>query len=801
MYSLLAAASVNVNEGMALLDWAIVGGMIALLIGILLYCNRFMHSAADFLAASRCAGRYLLSISQGIAGFAVVNSVATFEMFYKAGFASTWWAMLTAPIGLVLSLVAWVTYRLRETRCFTLAQFYEVRYSRKFRVTAGIITWTSGVVNYGIFPAVSVRFFMFFCRLPEYYPLWGINWDVYAVLLTIAIGLGLFFATCGGQIAIMVTDFVQGVFCNICFIIFIFFIFKLGDWDVSGGYVSWAQIEDSLIDTNGISQINPFNAGKLKDFNYWYFLIGIIGTLYSRGAWQGGMGYAAAAKNPHESKMAGILATWRGLAQGLMIMLFPLALIVIMKHPAFYDLAQIIEDTLAQTKDAQLREQGLVPTGLSLIMPNGLLGLFVAVMFAAMLSTDDTYMHSWGSIFIQDVVMPFKKKAFSPKQHIWALRLSVVGVAVFAWLFSYFYRQTEYVFLFFAITGAIVSGAGAAIIGGLYWKKGTTIAAWTSYIVGATIATAGIVLQQIWNRPDGIKFGVWLNETFKFNWSEATLAKFPINGQYVGLIGMLACATLYAVISLVEHYLLKKPDFNLDKMLHRGEYDTAKEHIVNSEKVNIIAKRLGITKEFTIGDKIIYAGSILWTVGWFVIFVVFTAWHFSGGKMVNVEERVFECQLCERTGCKHASKVEKELIQAENKLQRVQERIEWLKSDKNTNKDADVLAKTVEDSKTAAANMKKALANAADAKVVVKNVENATFSSGVPKSAWLTLWHAKIYITLILGFGVTVWFILGGIVDVVELFKALANLKRDAADDGSVVDGQNAGEKSLSAEK
>jgi SSS family solute:Na+ symporter len=77
------------------------------------------------------------------------------------------------------------------------------------------------VVNYGIFPAVSVRFFMFFCRLPEYYPLWGINWDVYAVLLTIAIGLGLFFATCGGQIAIMVTDFVQGVFCNICFIIFI----------------------------------------------------------------------------------------------------------------------------------------------------------------------------------------------------------------------------------------------------------------------------------------------------------------------------------------------------------------------------------------------------------------------------------------------------------------------------------------------------------------------------------------------------------------------------------------------------
>ena len=158
MYSLLASAvKVNVNPGMTTLDWAIVAGMIVLLVGVLFYSNRFLHNAADFLAASRCAGRYVLSISQGIAGFAVVNSVATFEMFYKAGFASTWWAMLTAPVGLILSLVAWVSYRLRETRCFTLAQFFEVRYSRRFRIASGMITWVCGVVNYGIFPAVSVR--------------------------------------------------------------------------------------------------------------------------------------------------------------------------------------------------------------------------------------------------------------------------------------------------------------------------------------------------------------------------------------------------------------------------------------------------------------------------------------------------------------------------------------------------------------------------------------------------------------------------------------------------------------------
>ncbi|MBE6391181.1 MAG: sodium:solute symporter [Lentisphaerae bacterium] len=705
------ASVVKVNQGMTWFDWSIVGAMILLLIGILMYCNRYMQSAADFLAASRCAGRYMLSISRGIAGFAVVNSVATFELFYKAGFASTWWAMLTAPIGLILSLVAWVTYRLRETRCFTLAQFYEVRYSRRFRIGAGMITFISGVVNYGIFPAVSVRFFMFFCRLPQYYQLWGINWDVYAVLLTIAIGMGMFFATCGGQIAIMVTDFVQGVFCNACFIVFILFIFKLGNWDVSGGYVSWEQIEASLIDTHGISQINPFDAGKIKDFNYWYFLIGILGTIYSSGSWQGGMGYAAAAKSPHESKMAGILATWRSLAQGLMIMLFPLALIVIMKHPDFTDLANVITETLAKTENPQLREQGLVPTGLSLIMPNGLLGLFVAVMFAAMLSTDDTYMHSWGSIFIQDVIMPFRKKPFTPKQHIWALRLSVVGVAVFAWLFSYFYRQTEYVFLFFAITGAIVSGAGAAIIGGLYWKKGTTLAAWTSYIVGAGIATTGIVLQQIWNNDRwNIHFGAWLNRTFDLNWSAETLAKFPINGQYVGFIAISCCAVLYVLISLIQHWLLKLPDFNLNKMLHRGEYDTANEHVDRTVKVSWLASRLGITREFTVGDKIIYGAAIAWTIGWFIIFIVYTSLHFINGH--------------------------------------------W---------------------------------------------ENGFFESGVSRNGWMMLWHSKIYITLILALICTTWFLIGGIFDVIDLFRSLRRINRNRADDGSVIDGQNAGEKNESS--
>ena len=64
-------------------------------------------------------------------------------------------------------------------------------------------------------------------------------------------------------------------------------------------------------------------------------------------------------------------------------------------------------------------------------------------------------------------------------QHLRVLRCSILGVGVFIFFFSLVFQQSEYIFLFFAITGAIFAGGrGAVIIGGLYWKRGTTAAAW-----------------------------------------------------------------------------------------------------------------------------------------------------------------------------------------------------------------------------------------------------------------------------------------------------------------------------------
>ena len=174
----------------------------------------------------------------------------------------------------------------------------------------------------------------------------------------------------------------------------------------------------------------------------------------------------------------------------------------------------------------------------------------------------DTYLHSWATILVQDVIMPFRKKPFDKETHLKVLRLSIFGVAVFIFLFSLLFQQNQKIALFFAITAAIFAGgSGAVIIGGLYWKKGTTPAAWTAMIVGAFISVGGVLVKQV-----SVE---WLADLTAFTQLKTSLMYVRnINGQEYWGISMGASALSYIVVSLVTN---TKP-FNMDKLLNRGAY-------------------------------------------------------------------------------------------------------------------------------------------------------------------------------------------------------------------------------------
>ena len=136
--------------------------------------RRYNRSVTDFLAGNRCAGRYLLTLSEGLTALGLAGTVANFEKFYEAGFAASWWGTMMMPLGMIIALSGWVSYRYRETRAMTMAQFFEMRYSRRFRIFAGIVAWVSGVLNFGIFPSITARFLISFCGLPPVFHLPGV---------------------------------------------------------------------------------------------------------------------------------------------------------------------------------------------------------------------------------------------------------------------------------------------------------------------------------------------------------------------------------------------------------------------------------------------------------------------------------------------------------------------------------------------------------------------------------------------------------------------------------------------------
>ena len=575
------------------LDWAILGLVYVAMVGGVILLRPFMRSVADFLAAGRSAGRYMISVSQGMAALGAISVVGFLEQNFVAGFSLTWWGMSTAVVVLLITVTGFVIYRFRETRCLTLAEFFERRYSRRFRVFMGLLAFLSGIVNFGIFPAVGARFFIHYVGLPDALQLGPLHLDTYPAVMAVLLLTSLFFVFSGGQVAVIITDFVQGIFVNLVFLAVVLFLLATVSWEQIFAALGTAPPDASLI--------NPFRTSHVEDFNFWYFLIGTIGVVYVVMSWQGTQGYNASATSAHEAKMGAVLSNWRGLPQTLFLLVVPITAYTVLHHADFAVESAIVADRLATAESDTIANQLRVPLVLTQLLPHGLLGAFAAVMLTAFISTHDTYLHSWGSIFVQDVVMPLRGKPFSPEAHMRALRLSIIGVALFIFLFSLLFRQSQYIFLFFAITGAIFAGgSGAVLIGGLYWNRGTTAAAWTAMLTGSTIAVSGIVIHQV-------------------------VEDFPINGQVFWGIAMAASTLVYILVSLLG----PGRKFRLEDLLARGAAAGDPEPERTGQPPARGWRALGLGPAASRTDRLIYLVTYAWIGTWTLVFAAGTVWNLT----------------------------------------------------------------------------------------------------------------------------------------------------------------------------
>ncbi|HBR94630.1 MAG TPA: sodium:panthothenate symporter, partial [Opitutae bacterium] len=286
---------------------------------------------------------------------------------------------------------------------------------------------------------------------------------------------------------------------------------------------------------------------------------------------------------------------------------------------------EVARDTLGGTPEGNqqfqkfrtLYHQMMLPVTLKNLLPPGLMGLFLLLMIMLLISTDDSRVFNASSTIVQDVILPFIKEPLSPKQHLLLFRLSSLAVCIFFFVVSIFFVQIDYIIMFTTIMTALwMGGAGPIMIFGLYSRFGTTTGAFGSLIFGSGFSLVGLIFQRNWAET----IYPWLHSN---NWTvpvdsflktvsspfnpyivwEMSAVKFPINSYELYFMAMLSGIAAYIIGSLITQ---RKP-YNLDRLLHRGEYDIANEYKEPFKWTvrNAFKKLVGITPEYTRGDKII----------------------------------------------------------------------------------------------------------------------------------------------------------------------------------------------------
>ena len=263
-----------------------------------------------------------------------------------------------------------------------------------------------------------------------------------------------------------------------------------------------------------------------------------------------------------------------------------------------------------------LYHQMMLPVTLRHLLPVGMVGLFALFILLMMLSTDDSRLFSAAQTISQDCVVPFLKKDIPMKHHVLAIRLVAIGCGVFWFVGSFFMAQLDYVNMFVTIMCSMWIGAGPMMIFGLYSRFGNTTGAFSSLISGMILALTFIFFQRSWASliyPWLVANG-WQVPVGDFLAScsapfepwivwRMSAHKFPINSVEINFFIMIFCLCAYIFGSLVTY----KGPYNLDRLLHRGIYNTDGESKIQFKWTfgNIFKKMIGITPEFTTGDKII----------------------------------------------------------------------------------------------------------------------------------------------------------------------------------------------------
>lgn len=445
-------------------SWILDGGMIgfyiilSLLVGLSI--RKYVKNVDDYLVAGREVNLYAGMASLAATEFGIVTCMAAAQLGYRYGFSGAMVGLLLCTSMFLVGKTGFCIAKLRDANVITLPEFFEKKYSARVRWFTGVIIVAGGLLNMGVFLRTGGDFLV---------SVIGLNENYLEITMTILLLIVALYTILGGMLSVLVTDFIQFIVMSAGMIIVTgYIIYNIG----------WSNIIDVVHTTYGDSGFNPFINDKLGWQYVLYTFLTVTATVLT---WQTMVSRVLSCK---DSKVAQKMYTKTSFFY-----------IVRSLIPVSWGLAALTIWNPMELGGAPITA---MPRLLSTFLPTGLIGLVVAAMLAADMSTNSSYLLGWASVIYNDILIAFHKGTWSEKKAIFINKILVGVIGLFLLFYGLWYPLKSDLWVYMTLTASIYSvSVSTLLIAACYWKKANTWGAYGAIIFGSMTPLIYLVMQQI----------------------------------------------------------------------------------------------------------------------------------------------------------------------------------------------------------------------------------------------------------------------------------------------------------------
>ena len=442
-----------------LLDGSIVGLYLLATMIAGLMVRKYVGNVEDFLVAGREMDVYLGIASLAATEFGIVTCMYTAQNGYEKGFAGATPGILMAVAMAGVGLTGFVIKPLRDSGVITIPELLEQRFGGRIRWAAGVVIVLGGLLNMGVFLRTGGQFLVLVAGLDVRY--------LEIMMTVLLIGVAVY-TILGGMLSVLVTDFLQFVVMSIGLILVTILILM---------NVGWEKLVTTVETQYGAGGFNPFVNSTM---GWQYVLFNLMLNTAAVLTWQTIIARVLAAKDTRTGRKVYTRTSFFFVCRFLI--------------PGIWGIAALATlGPVANTLEA-------MPTYLATAVPAGLMGILVAAMLAADMSTDSSYMLTWCSVIYNDILAPFRKQPWSQRKGLFWNRTIIALIGIFLLLYGLWYPLKGDLWTYLGVTGTIyLASISVLLIACCYWRRANSWGAAASIFVSAIIPITYLVMEQLPN--------------------------------------------------------------------------------------------------------------------------------------------------------------------------------------------------------------------------------------------------------------------------------------------------------------